>query len=80
MYSFFITNYEGIHAALLKYYLLKLIKGNVRRSSQRAGDQTIKALHYKAIPKNFKIILRPNSVLYTNLHPPNIHPLEVYTS
>jgi len=31
--GFFITNYEGIHAALLKYYLLKLIKGKVRGSS-----------------------------------------------
>lgn len=66
--GFFITNYESIHAALLKYYLLKLIKGNVRGVLQRAEHQTTKALNYKAIPKNFKIIPRLNSVLYTGIH------------
>ena len=61
--GFFITNYEGIHAALLKYYLLKLIKGQCKGGVlQRAGDQTIKALNYKAIPKNSEIIPRLNSV------------------
>lgn len=48
---------------------------------QRAGDQTIKALNYKAIPKNLKIIPRLNPVLSINIHLTNIHLLKkVYTS
>lgn len=43
---------------------------------QRAGDQTIKALNYKAISKKFKTIPILYSVIYINIHSSNIRPLK----